>query len=197
LSAENIRVFTEILQEIISNRNEFSELRYWAVNNLNDENILGRIANSPDETTYRYTYLLRDYVHFDSYETDVKKCIGDLREVALSRCLATPARGQMLAKSGSIKSHTHFMGQVYILTKDEGGRHTPFFNGYRSQFYFSTTDVTGVAELPEGVEMCMPGDHITMMIKLITPIAMEEGLRFAIREGGKTVGSGTVSSIIE
>ena len=106
-------------------------------------------------------------------------------------------RGQVLAKPGSIKPHTHFTGQVYVLTKEEGGRHTPFFNGYRPQFYFRTTDVTGVAELPEGVEMCMPGDHITMTIKLITPIAMEEGLRFAIREGGRTVGSGTVSSIIE
>ena len=106
-------------------------------------------------------------------------------------------RGQVLAKPGSIKPHTHFTGQVYVLTKEEGGRHTPFFNGYRPQFYFRTTDVTGVAELPQGVEMCMPGDHITMTIKLITPIAMEEGLRFAIREGGRTVGSGTVSSIIE
>jgi elongation factor Tu len=106
-------------------------------------------------------------------------------------------RGQVLAKPGSIKPHTHFTGEVYVLTKDEGGRHTPFFNGYRPQFYFRTTDVTGVAELPEGVEMCMPGDHITMTIKLITPIAMEAGLRFAIREGGKTVGSGTVSTIIE
>ena len=106
-------------------------------------------------------------------------------------------RGQVLAKPGSIKPHTHFTGQVYVLTKEEGGRHTPFFNGYRPQFYFRTTDVTGVAELPEGVEMCMPGDHVTMTIKLITPIAMEEGLRFAIREGGRTVGSGTVSSIIE
>jgi elongation factor Tu len=106
-------------------------------------------------------------------------------------------RGQVLAKPGSIKPHTHFKGQVYVLTKEEGGRHTPFFNGYRPQFYFRTTDVTGVAELPEGVEMCMPGDHIEMTIKLITPIAMEEGLRFAIREGGRTVGSGTVTSIIE
>jgi elongation factor Tu len=106
-------------------------------------------------------------------------------------------RGQVLAKPGSIKPHTHFKGQVYVLTKEEGGRHTPFFNGYRPQFYFRTTDVTGVAELPEGVEMCMPGDHIEMTIKLITPIAMEEGLRFAIREGGRTVGSGTVTAIIE
>ena len=106
-------------------------------------------------------------------------------------------RGQVLAKPGSIKPHTHFKSQVYVLTKEEGGRHTPFFNGYRPQFYFRTTDVTGVAELPSGVEMCMPGDHIEMVIKLITPIAMEEGLRFAIREGGRTVGSGTVTSIIE
>jgi len=106
-------------------------------------------------------------------------------------------RGQVLSKPGSIKPHTHFKGQVYVLTKEEGGRHTPFFNGYRPQFYFRTTDVTGVAELPEGVEMCMPGDHIEMTIKLITPIAMEEGLRFAIREGGRTVGSGTVTAIIE
>jgi len=106
-------------------------------------------------------------------------------------------RGQVLAKPGSVKPHTHFKGQVYVLTKDEGGRHTPFFNGYRPQFYFRTTDVTGVAELPAGVEMCMPGDHIEMSIKLITPIAMEEGLRFAIREGGRTVGSGTVTAIIE
>ena len=106
-------------------------------------------------------------------------------------------RGQVIAKPGSIKPHTHYKSQVYVLTKEEGGRHTPFFNGYRPQFYFRTTDVTGVAELPAGVEMCMPGDHITMTIKLITPIAMEEGLRFAIREGGRTVGSGTVTGIIE
>jgi len=106
-------------------------------------------------------------------------------------------RGQVLAKPGSIKPHTHFKGQVYVLTKEEGGRHTPFFNGYRPQFYFRTTDVTGVAELPEGVEMCMPGDHVSITVKLITPIAMEEGLRFAIREGGRTVGSGTVTAIIE
>jgi len=106
-------------------------------------------------------------------------------------------RGQVLAKPGSIKPHTHFEGQVYVLTKEEGGRHTPFFNNYRPQFYFRTTDVTGVIELPEGTEMVMPGDHITMKIKLITPIAMEEGLKFAIREGGRTVGAGNVSKIIE
>ena len=106
-------------------------------------------------------------------------------------------RGQVLAKPGSIKPHMHFKAQVYVLTKEEGGRHTPFFNGYRPQFYFRTTDVTGVVELPEGVEMCMPGDHINMTIKLITPIAMEEGLRFAIREGGRTVGAGSITEIIE
>jgi elongation factor Tu len=106
-------------------------------------------------------------------------------------------RGQVLAKPGSIKPHTHFMGKVYVLTKEEGGRHTPFFNGYRPQFFFRTTDVTGVITLPEGVEMVMPGDHIDMTIKLITPIAIEEGLRFAIREGGRTVGAGVVTKIIE
>ena len=106
-------------------------------------------------------------------------------------------RGQVLSKPGSIHPHTKFKGEVYVLTKEEGGRHTPFFNGYRPQFYFRTTDVTGVAHLPEGVEMVMPGDNITMDIELITPIAIEEGLRFAIREGGRTVGSGVVTEIIE
>ena len=106
-------------------------------------------------------------------------------------------RGQVLCKPGSIHPHTKFKGQVYVLTKEEGGRHTPFFSGYRPQFYFRTTDVTGSIKLPEGVEMVMPGDHITMEIDLITPIAMDEGLRFAIREGGRTVASGVVSAIIE
>ena len=106
-------------------------------------------------------------------------------------------RGQVLAKPGSIHPHTHFTSQVYVLTKEEGGRHTPFFNGYRPQFYFRTTDVTGSISLPAGTEMVMPGDHIDMEIKLITPIAIEEGLRFAIREGGRTVGSGVVAKIIE
>ena len=106
-------------------------------------------------------------------------------------------RGQVLAKPGSIHPHTHFMGQVYVLTKDEGGRHTPFFNGYRPQFYFRTTDVTGTIKRPDGVEMVMPGDNIDMEITLITPIACEEGLRFAIREGGRTVGSGVVTKILE
>jgi elongation factor Tu len=106
-------------------------------------------------------------------------------------------RGQVLAKPGSINPHTHFTGEVYVLSKDEGGRHTPFFNNYRPQFYFRTTDVTGAISLPEGVEMVMPGDNIQMTVKLICPIAMEEGLRFAIREGGRTVGAGVVAKIIE
>ena len=106
-------------------------------------------------------------------------------------------RGQVLAAPGSIKPHTKFSGQVYVLSKDEGGRHTPFFNNYRPQFYFRTTDVTGVITLPEGTEMCMPGDNVVMNVELITPIAIEEGLRFAIREGGRTVGSGRVVTIIE
>ena len=106
-------------------------------------------------------------------------------------------RGQVLAKPGSIKPHTKFSGQVYVLSKDEGGRHTPFFNNYRPQFYFRTTDVTGVITLPEGTEMCMPGDNVEMSVELITPIAIEKGLRFAIREGGRTVGSGRVATVIE
>ena len=106
-------------------------------------------------------------------------------------------RGQVLAKPGTIHPHTHCIGQVYVLTKEEGGRHTPFFNGYRPQFYFRTTDVTGSIKLPDGVEMVMPGDNIDMEITLITPIAMEQGLRFAIREGGRTVGSGVVAKVIE
>ena len=105
-------------------------------------------------------------------------------------------RGQVLAKPGTINPHTKFKGQVYVLTKDEGGRHTPFFNNYRPQFYFRTTDVTGVIKLPEGTEMCMPGDNVVMEVELITPIAIEEGLHFAIREGGRTVGSGVVTEII-
>jgi elongation factor Tu len=106
-------------------------------------------------------------------------------------------RGQVLAKPGTIHPHTKFRGQVYVLTKDEGGRHTPFFNNYRPQFYFRTTDVTGTISLPEGVEMCMPGDNVEMDVELITPIAIEVGLRFAIREGGRTVGSGAVIAINE
>jgi elongation factor Tu len=106
-------------------------------------------------------------------------------------------RGQVLAKPGSITPHTNFTAQVYVLSKEEGGRHTPFFDGYRPQFYFRTTDVTGSAALPEGVEMVMPGDNIEMSVELIAPIAMEEGLRFAIREGGRTVGAGRVATIVK
>ena len=106
-------------------------------------------------------------------------------------------RGQVLAAPGSITPHTDFEAQVYILSKDEGGRHTPFFNGYRPQFYFRTTDVTGTATLPEGVEMVMPGDNVEMVVEMIAPIAMEEGLRFAIREGGRTVGAGRVTKIVK
>ena len=106
-------------------------------------------------------------------------------------------RGQVLAKPGSITPHTKFKAEVYVLTKEEGGRHTPFFNGYRPQFYFRTTDVTGSVQLPAGVEMIMPGDNIAMEVTLITPIAMEKELRFAIREGGRTVGAGVVAEVIE
>jgi len=106
-------------------------------------------------------------------------------------------RGQVLCKPGSVNPHKHFEAEIYVLSKDEGGRHTPFFNNYRPQFYFRTTDVTGAVELPEGVEMVMPGDNVKVEVKLINPIAMEEGLRFAIREGGRTVGAGVVSKIIE
>jgi elongation factor Tu len=106
-------------------------------------------------------------------------------------------RGQVIAKPGSITPHTKFKAEAYVLTKEEGGRHTPFFTGYRPQFYFRTTDVTGVAALPAGVEMVMPGDNVAMEIELIAPIAMEKGLRFAIREGGRTVGAGTVSEVVE
>ena len=105
-------------------------------------------------------------------------------------------RGQVLAKVGSIKPHSKFVGQVYVLKKEEGGRHTPFFDGYRPQFYFRTTDVTGSIKLPEGMEMVMPGDHIDMNVELITQVAMDEGLRFAIREGGRTVGSGVVTKVL-
>jgi elongation factor Tu len=106
-------------------------------------------------------------------------------------------RGQVLAKPASIKPHKKFKAEVYVLSKEEGGRHTPFFNGYRPQFYFRTTDVTGIAKLPQGVEMVMPGDNVNMEIELITPIAMEKTMRFAIREGGRTVGAGRVTEILE
>ncbi|MBV9295304.1 MAG: elongation factor Tu, partial [Acidobacteriaceae bacterium] len=105
--------------------------------------------------------------------------------------------GQVIVKPNTIKPFKRFKGEVYVLSKEEGGRHTPFFNGYRPQFYFRTTDVTGVAKLPEGMEMVMPGDNVAIEVELITPVAMDKGLRFAIREGGRTVGAGTVSEIVE
>ena len=117
--------------------------------------------------------------------------------MALSIDKKSIERGQVLSKPGSIHPHTKFKGQVYVLSKEEGGRHTPFFNNYRPQFYFRTTDVTGIITLPEGTEMCMPGDNVDMKVELITPIAIEKGLRFAIREGGRTVGSGVVTEIDE
>ncbi|CDM64010.1 EF-Tu C-terminal domain-related protein, partial [Pyrinomonas methylaliphatogenes] len=106
-------------------------------------------------------------------------------------------RGQVIAKPGTITPHVRFRAETYVLTKEEGGRHTPFFSGYRPQFYFRTTDVTGVVKLPEGVEMVMPGDNVNLEVELITPVALEKGLRFAIREGGRTVGAGTVTEILE
>ena len=118
--------------------------------------------------------------------------------VSAPRCSRDDVRrGQVVAAPGSIHPHTKFVGQVYVLTKEEGGRHKPFFSGYRPQFYFRTTDVTGSLELPEDREMCMPGDHVSITVELIDPIAIEKGLKFAIREGGRTVGSGTVTEIIE
>ena len=119
------------------------------------------------------------------------------RTAAARHCEGRCGARQVLAKAGSITPHTKFKGEVYMLTKEEGGRHTPFFKGYRPQFYFRTTDVTGVAELPAGTEMVMPGDNVQLVIELITPVAMEKGLRFAIREGGRTVGAGTISEIIK
>ena len=118
-------------------------------------------------------------------------------EPVAERKISKGERGQVLAKPGSITPHTHFKAEVYVLGKDEGGRHTPFFNGYRPQFYFRTTDVTGSIKLPEGQEMVMPGDNTNMEIELIQPIAMDQGLRFAIREGGRTVGAGVVTEIIK
>ena len=138
-----------------------------------------------------------------SEEVEIVGVKEDTRKVVVTGCLLRGVqrteieRGQVLAKPGSVHPHKKFTAQVYVLTKDEGGRHTPFFNNYRPQFYFRTTDITGVINLPEGTEMCMPGDNVEMTIELIHPIAMEQGLTFAIREGGRTVGSGRVATIIE
>ncbi|MDR3310470.1 MAG: elongation factor Tu [Oscillospiraceae bacterium] len=158
--------------------------------NMNDKVQIVGLSDEPRETTVTGIEMFRKLLDY----AEAGDNIGTLlRGVAKSDI----ERGQVLAKPGSIKPHTKFKGQVYVLSKDEGGRHKPFFNNYRPQFYFRTTDVTGVISLPAGVDMCNPGDNIDMDVELITPIAIEEGLRFAIREGGRTVGSGVVIGINE
>ena len=148
------------------------------------------LMDKPRETTVTGVEMFRKLLDFAQAGDNIGALLRGIERKEIER-------GQVLAKPGTIHPHTHFKSQVYVLKKEEGGRHTPFFNGYRPQFYFRTTDVTGTISLPEGVEMVMPGDNIDMEIKLITPIAIEQGLRFAIREGGRTVGSGVVSAIIE
>ncbi len=148
------------------------------------------LMDKPKETTVTGVEMFRKLLDFAQAGDNIGALLRGIDRKEIER-------GQVLAKPGTIHPHTHFSSQVYVLKKEEGGRHTPFFNGYRPQFYFRTTDVTGTITLPEGVEMVMPGDNIKMDIKLITPIAIEQGLRFAIREGGRTVGSGVVSAIIE
>ena len=148
------------------------------------------LMDKPKETTVTGVEMFRKLLDFAQAGDNIGALLRGIDRKEIER-------GQVLAKPGTIHPHTHFNSQVYVLKKEEGGRHTPFFNGYRPQFYFRTTDVTGTITLPEGVEMVMPGDNIKMEIKLITPIAIEQGLRFAIREGGRTVGSGVVSSVIE
>ena len=148
------------------------------------------LNDKPVETTVTGIEMFRKLLDFAAAGDNIGALLRGVQRTDIER-------GQVLAKPGSIKPHTHYTSQVYVLTKEEGGRHTPFFDGYRPQFFFRTTDVTGSIKLPDGVEMVMPGDNIDMVIKLITPIAIEEGLRFAIREGGKTVGSGVVAKIIE
>ena len=154
---------------------------------INKKKIVG-LADKPRETVVTGVEMFRKLLDLAEAGDNIGALLRgvDRKEIE---------RGQVLAKPGSIHPHTKFKAQVYVLTKDEGGRHTPFFNGYRPQFYFRTTDVTGVIQLPEGTEMCMPGDNVKMDVELITPIAIEVGLRFAIREGGRTVGAGVVSEI--
>ncbi|MBQ4426827.1 MAG: elongation factor Tu, partial [Oscillospiraceae bacterium] len=157
---------------------------------MNDKVQIVGLMDEPRETTVTGIEMFRKLLDY----AEAGDNIGTLlRGIAKNEV----ERGQVLAKPGSIHPHTKFHGQVYVLSKEEGGRHTPFFNNYRPQFYFRTTDVTGVITLPEGVEMCMPGDNVEMDVELITPIAIEPGLRFAIREGGRTVGSGVVTAINE
>ncbi|HHT16253.1 MAG TPA: elongation factor Tu [Papillibacter sp.] len=158
--------------------------------NLNDKVQIVGLADEAKDTTVTGIEMFRKLLDYAEAGDNIGALLRGIAKTDIER-------GQVLAKPGSIKPHTKFTGQVYVLTKEEGGRHTPFFNNYRPQFYFRTTDVTGVIQLPDGVEMCMPGDHVTMEVELITPIAIEQGLRFAIREGGRTVGSGVVTAIAE
>ncbi len=158
--------------------------------NMNDKVQIVGLMDAPRDTTVTGIEMFRKLLDYAEAGDNIGVL---LRGIAKNEV----ERGQVIAKPGSIHPHTKFRGQVYVLNKDEGGRHTPFFNNYRPQFYFRTTDVTGVISLPEGVEMCMPGDNVEMDVELITPIAIEEGLRFAIREGGRTVGSGVVIKVNE
>jgi elongation factor Tu len=158
--------------------------------NMNDKVQIVGLMDEPRETTVTGIEMFRKLLDYAEAGDNIGTLLRGIAKTDIER-------GQVLAKPGSIKPHTKFKGQVYVLSKDEGGRHTPFFNNYRPQFYFRTTDVTGIIKLPEGTEMCMPGDNIDMDVELITPIAIEQGLRFAIREGGRTVGSGVVIGVNE
>jgi len=157
---------------------------------MSDEVEIVGLAEAPRKTVVTGIEMFRKLLDYAEAGDNVGTLLRGINKTDIER-------GQVLAKPGSIKPHTKFTGQVYVLSKDEGGRHTPFFNNYRPQFYFRTTDVTGVITLPEGTEMCMPGDNVDMKVELITPIAIEKGLRFAIREGGRTVGSGVVIAVEE
>ena len=157
---------------------------------MSDEVEIVGLAEAPRKTVVTGIEMFRKLLDYAEAGDNVGTLLRGVTKTDIER-------GQVLAKPGSIKPHTKFTGQVYVLSKDEGGRHTPFFNNYRPQFYFRTTDVTGVISLPEGTEMCMPGDNVDMKVELITPLAIEKGLRFAIREGGRTVGSGVVIDVQE
>ena len=157
---------------------------------MSDEVEIVGLAEAPRKTVVTGIEMFRKLLDYAEAGDNIGALLRGIERTGIER-------GQVLAKPGSIKPHTKFTGQVYVLSKDEGGRHTPFFNNYRPQFYFRTTDVTGVITLPEGTEMCMPGDNVDMKVELITPIAIEKGLRFAIREGGRTVGSGVVIGVAE
>ena len=158
--------------------------------NLNEKVEIVGLSDEKRETTVTGIEMFHKLLDFAEAGDNIGALLRGVAKTEIER-------GQVLSKPGSIHPHTKFVGQVYVLTKDEGGRHTPFFNNYRPQFYFRTTDVTGVITLPEGTEMCMPGDNVDMKVELITPIAIEQGLRFAIREGGRTVGSGAVTEVEE